>query len=88
MSARNMIDAIVTTTIWKNCYEPKQLTGKTLAGKQKKMIEIDDVVVDESCGKRRGKKEVVKMHFSWKIAAELLGSNQFRIGIHKCIRNT
>ena len=42
----------------------KQLTGKTLAGKQKKMIEIDDVVVDESCGKRRGKKEVVKMHFS------------------------
>ena len=31
-----MIDAIVNTTIWKNCYEPKQLTGKTLAGKQKK----------------------------------------------------
>ena len=54
-----------TTTIWKNCYEQKkkQLTGKTLAGKQKKMIEIDNVVVDESCGKRRGKRRGSKNAF-------------------------
>ena len=43
--------------------EKRQLTGKTLAGKQKKMIEIDDVVVDESCGKRRGKRRGSKNAF-------------------------